>query len=94
MSLYTTVAIVGNFSQDILILAKSLGKKGELMAEAIFTAVYWVLPDLSLLSLRAHASSGLSISGELFLGGMSYAIAYVSVLLVLTTLNIRYRLNR
>ncbi|MEE2959470.1 MAG: hypothetical protein VYA34_01915 [Myxococcota bacterium] len=94
VSLYTTVAIAGNFSPDILVLATSLGKKGQFMAEIILTAVYWVMPDLSLLSLRAHASSGLPISGALFFGGMTYAILYASVLIVLATLHIRYRLNR
>jgi ABC-type transport system involved in multi-copper enzyme maturation permease subunit len=74
--------IAGNLSQDILNLAQRTLEQGDSVSSAILQTVYWLIPDLSDLSLRPEASNALEIPEGFIIFGTIYGLAYGALALV------------
>ena len=74
--------IAGNLSQDILNLAQKTLEQGDDASSAILQTVYWLIPDLSDLSLRPEASNALEIPEGFIIFGTIYGLAYGALALV------------
>jgi ABC-type transport system involved in multi-copper enzyme maturation permease subunit len=82
------VFIIGHFSADLKGLANSMGSRG---ARAFFTALYYLLPNLSNYSFITPASSGhLPAPGDVA-AAVLYALIYVCIILSVATLIFRRR---
>lgn len=82
------VFIIGHFSASLLDLATSLGSNA---AVWFFSALYYILPNLSNFSFIVNAANG-QVPTAAFLGGATvYAIGYDAVVLVITVLVFRRR---
>jgi ABC-type transport system involved in multi-copper enzyme maturation permease subunit len=82
VSAFVTVSIyvAGNLAPDIYKLA-SKSKSGAV--QALGEAVYYVLPDLSKLNYRPHATYYATITSTELLSSAAYALAYTGVLVSL-----------
>lgn len=88
-SFFTIACVVaGHFSADLLDFANRFGQG---IPKAIVTGVYYVLPNLGLLSLRGEAVHGLHIPEGMVLAVSLYALMYASVLLYTATVIFRAR---
>ncbi len=77
------VFIIGHFSADLKSLAVSLGSSG---ARTLFTALYYLLPNLANYSFITPAAHGRAPSaGFVFATGL-YALVYIAVILAAATL--------
>jgi ABC-type transport system involved in multi-copper enzyme maturation permease subunit len=77
------VFIIGHFSADLKSLAVSLGSSG---ARTLFTALYYLVPNLANYSFITPAAHGRAPSaGFLFATGL-YALIYIAVILAVATL--------
>ena len=77
------VFIIGHFSADLKGLAVSLGSSG---ARTLFTALYYLLPNLANYSFITPAAHGRAPSaGFVFATGL-YALVYIAVILAAATL--------
>jgi Cu-processing system permease protein len=77
------VFIIGHFSADLKNLAVSLGSSG---ARTLFTALYYLLPNLANYSFITPAAHGRAPSaGFVFATGL-YALVYIVVILAAATL--------
>lgn len=77
------VFVIGHFSASLNDLAGSLGSP---LAKFFFGLIYYILPNLSVFSFIANASHGDVPPLSIIFGGIAYAVVYVSILLVITTL--------
>ena len=77
------VFIIGHFSADLKSLASSLGSAG---ARWLFTALYYLLPNLANYSFITPASHGHSPSTGFVAAASLYALVYVAVVLAAATL--------
>jgi ABC-type transport system involved in multi-copper enzyme maturation permease subunit len=88
-SFFTIACVVaGHFSADLLEFANRFAGG---LPKAIVTGVYYLLPNLGLVSLRAEAVHGLAIPPGMLLAVTLYAVMYVGVLLYAATLIFRAR---
>lgn len=74
--------IIGQITEDLAAMADR--SKSSLTKLALL-AIYWVLPDLTLLDAKATAAYGISVPNVQFFGAIGYAIAYSALLLTLAT---------
>ena len=77
------VFVIGHFSADLKAFAASLGGT---LARAVFTALYYLLPNLSHYSYITPAAYGRTPTAAAFFGGLLYGVVYVAVLLAAATL--------
>ncbi len=77
------VFIIGHFSSDLKALAASMGNSA---ARFFFTALYYLLPNLSNYSYITPAAHGQAPATSILLAGSVYAAFYITVLLVSATL--------
>ncbi len=75
------VFIIGHFSSSLLDLATTVGSKS---AIALFTAIYYVLPNLSHFSFITETSNGMTPPAAMLGGGFVYAVIYDVILLTIT----------
>jgi ABC-type transport system involved in multi-copper enzyme maturation permease subunit len=88
-SFFTIACVVaGHFSNDLLEFA---GRFSGTVPHAVVTGVYYLLPNLGLLSLRTEAVHNLAIPQGMLVAVSLYAVAYISVLLYAATLIFRAR---
>lgn len=85
VSAFVTVSIyvAGNLAPDIYKLA---GKSKSGAVQSLGEAVYYVLPDLSKLNYRPHATYYAEITSAELLSSAGYAMAYTGVLVSLAVL--------
>jgi len=77
------VFVIGHFSADLKSLAVSLGSTG---ARALFTGLYYVLPNLSNYSFITPAAHGRAPSAGFVFATALYALVYIAVILAGATL--------
>lgn len=77
------ILIIGNFSADIKLFAQTLGGTA---AKVFFTALYYLLPNLSHFNFITPAGHGDKPSAVVVGGGLLYAVVYSAVLLAAATL--------
>ncbi len=77
------VFIIGHFSADLKSLAVSLGSAG---ARWLFTALYYLLPNLTNYSFITPASHGRTPSAGFVFASAMYAFVYIAVILAAATL--------
>jgi ABC-type transport system involved in multi-copper enzyme maturation permease subunit len=82
------VFIIGHFSADLKGLATSMGSRG---ARLLFTALYYLLPNLANYSFITPAAHGQTPSISDLVAAMFYALVYISVILSVATLIFRRR---
>jgi len=88
-SFFTIACVVcGHFSDDLVQFANQFSST---VPHAIVTAVYYALPNLGLMSLRTEAVHGLAIPPGMLLAVTAYALAYIGVLLYVSTVIFRAR---
>ena len=75
--------MIGHLSASLKDLGTALGSA---MAKYVLTAVFYLMPNLSLFSFRTEAANGLRPNTEMLLGGTAYALVYVGILLTITIL--------
>ncbi len=85
VSAFVTVGIyfAGHLARDIYKLAE---KSENGLVQQVGRAVFYLLPDLSRLNYRPHATYGLVSSASELLPAMGYAVAYTGVLVALAVL--------
>ncbi|MEO6393546.1 MAG: ABC transporter permease subunit [Pyrinomonadaceae bacterium] len=77
------IFIIGNFSADMKLFAQTLGSNA---AKLFFSALYYLLPNLSHYNFITPAGHGDRPSLAIVGGGMLYALIYSAVLLAAATL--------
>jgi ABC-type transport system involved in multi-copper enzyme maturation permease subunit len=77
------VFIIGHFSADLKTFASSMGTAS---AKYLFSALFYVLPNLSNYSYITPAAHGQAPSPAMVFASLTYAILYISVLLAAATL--------
>jgi Cu-processing system permease protein len=77
------VFIIGHFSADLKTFASSMGTAS---AKYLFSALFYVLPNLSNYSYITPAAHGQAPSPAMVFASLAYAILYISVLLAAATL--------
>ncbi len=77
------IFIVGHFSADLKVLAVSLGSTS---ARWFFTALYYLLPNLSNYSFITPAAHGRTPAAGFVFANASYALVYITVILAAATL--------
>jgi ABC-type transport system involved in multi-copper enzyme maturation permease subunit len=82
------IFIIGHFSSDLKGLATTMGSAA---GRWLFSALYYVLPNLANYSFITPAAHGQVPDQPLMLGSLVYAIVYVVVMLALGTLVFRQR---
>ena len=75
------IFIIGHFSSSLLDLATNVGSRA---AIGFFTAVYYLLPNLSHFSFITETSNGMTAPGAMLGGSLLYAIIYDIILLTIT----------
>jgi ABC-type transport system involved in multi-copper enzyme maturation permease subunit len=75
--------VIGHFSTDLKTLASALGSTG---ARWLFTALYYLLPNLSNYSFITPAAHGHTPPAGFVLATALYALVYISVILAAATL--------
>jgi ABC-type transport system involved in multi-copper enzyme maturation permease subunit len=88
-SFFTVACVVaGHFSSDLLQFASRFSGGA---VHAVVTAFYYVLPNLALLSLRTEAVHDLAVPPGMLVAVTMYALAYIGVLLYVSTVIFRAR---
>ncbi len=77
------VFVIGHFSASLLELANSLGSR---TAVAVFTGIYYVLPNLSQFSYVTETANGISAPASMIGGTFLYTIVYDIILMTITVL--------
>jgi len=77
------IFIVGHFSADLKVLAVSLGSTS---ARWFFTALYYLLPNLSNYSFITPAAHGRTPAAGFVFANALYALVYITVILAAATL--------
>ena len=77
------VFIIGHFSADLKSLATSMGSTG---ARWLFTALYYLLPNLSNFSFITAAAHGRAPELSFVVATLVYALIYITVILAIATL--------
>ena len=77
------VFIIGHFSADLKSLATSMGSTG---ARWLFTALYYLLPNLSNFSFITPAAHGRAPELSFVVATLVYALIYITVILAIATL--------
>lgn len=77
------IFVIGHFSADLKSFAASLGGA---FARALFSALYYLLPNLSHYSYITAAAHGRTPTASAFTGGVLYGAVYITVLLAAATL--------
>lgn len=77
------VFVIGHFSTSLLDLATSFGSK---TAIGFFTAIYYVLPNLSHFSFITETSNGMTPPASMLGGSFLYAIVYDIILLTIAVI--------
>jgi len=77
------VFIIGHFSADLKSLAVSLGSTS---ARALFTGLYYLLPNLANYSFITPAAHGRAPSAGFIFATALYALVYIIVILAAATL--------
>jgi ABC-type transport system involved in multi-copper enzyme maturation permease subunit len=77
------VFIIGHFSADLKAFAASVGTAS---AKYLFSALFYVLPNLSNYSYITPAAHGQAPSPAIVFASLAYAILYITVLLAAATL--------
>jgi ABC-type transport system involved in multi-copper enzyme maturation permease subunit len=88
-SFFTVACVVcGHFSADLLQFASRFSGGA---SHVLVTAFYYVLPNLGLLSLRSEAVHDLAVPPGMLVAVTAYSLAYIGVLLYVSTLIFRAR---
>lgn len=82
------VFVIGHFSGDLKNLSAATAAAG---TRFIFSALYYLLPNLSNYAYITAASHGRTPTVEAFTGGVFYALVYIAVLLSAASLIFRRR---
>ncbi|MEP6921711.1 MAG: ABC transporter permease subunit [bacterium] len=82
------VFIIGHFSADLKGLATSMGS---ISARWLFNGLYYLLPNLSNLSLITPAAHGRTPEVTTFVAAVAYSLVYIGVILATATLIFRRR---
>ncbi|MEP6901416.1 MAG: ABC transporter permease subunit [Actinomycetota bacterium] len=82
------VFIIGHFSASLNDLAQNMGSS---FAKFVFSAIYYLLPNLSLFVFRTETAHGIAPPSSMIFGAVAYAIVYVGILLVITVVIFRRR---
>lgn len=77
------VFIIGHMSGSLRVLGATLGSR---FAVFFFDAIYYVLPNLAHYSFRTEAANAMSPSVEMLVGGVLYAVIYVTIVLTVSIL--------
>jgi ABC-type transport system involved in multi-copper enzyme maturation permease subunit len=77
------VFLIGHFSSSLLDLANTMGSRG---AVWLFTAIYYVLPNLSTFSFIANTANGQVPPPAMIGGAALYALVYDIVLMTITVM--------
>lgn len=80
--------VIGHFSAELKSLAASVGSTA---ARALFTALYYLLPNLSNYAYITDASHGRTPTTSNFFGAVVYGLVYIAVLLAASTLIFKRR---
>jgi ABC-type transport system involved in multi-copper enzyme maturation permease subunit len=80
--------VIGHFSAELKSLASSVGSGA---ARALFTALYYLLPNLSNYAYITDASHGRTPPASSFAGALLYGLVYIAVLLAASTLIFKRR---
>lgn len=80
--------VIGHFSAELKSLASSVGSGA---ARALFTALYYLLPNLSNYAYITDASHGRTPTASSFAGALLYGLVYIAVLLAASTLIFKQR---
>lgn len=74
------VFIIGHLSASLRDLGQNMHSR---TAEYFLDAIYWLMPNLANYSFRTEAANGMVPNTPMLLGGTSYAIVYVAILLAI-----------
>jgi ABC-type transport system involved in multi-copper enzyme maturation permease subunit len=80
--------VIGHFSAELKSLASSVGSGA---ARALFTGLYYLLPNLSNYAYITDASHGQTPTAANFVGAVLYGLVYIAVLLSASTLIFKRR---
>jgi ABC-type transport system involved in multi-copper enzyme maturation permease subunit len=80
--------VIGHFSAELKSLASSVGSGA---ARVLFTALYYLLPNLSNYAYITDASHGQTPTAANFAGAVLYGLVYIAVLLSASTLVFKRR---
>jgi ABC-type transport system involved in multi-copper enzyme maturation permease subunit len=80
--------VIGHFSAELKSLASTVGSAA---ARALFTALYYLLPNLSNYAYITDASHGRTPAAANFFGAVVYGLVYIAVLLAASTLVFKRR---
>jgi ABC-type transport system involved in multi-copper enzyme maturation permease subunit len=80
--------VIGHFSAELKSLASSVGSGA---ARTLFTALYYLLPNLSNYAYITDASHGRTPTASNFAGAVLYGLVYIAVLLAASTLVFKRR---
>jgi ABC-type transport system involved in multi-copper enzyme maturation permease subunit len=75
------VFLIGHFSSSLLEFARSFGSS---LAIGFFTAIYYILPNLSHFSFITETANGMMPPASMLGGAVSYAVVYDIILLTIT----------
>jgi Cu-processing system permease protein len=78
-----SVWILGQITQDLAVMA---GRSKSAVVKPLLLAVYWILPDLTMLDAKSPAAYGIAVPAGQFAWSIGYAFAYSAMLLALATL--------
>ncbi|MDT7688389.1 MAG: hypothetical protein QOE46_1148 [Acidobacteriota bacterium] len=82
------VFVIGHFSAELKSLSTTMGGAG---ARVLFTALYYLLPNLSNYAYITAASHGETPTAANFCGAVLYGLVYITVLLAASTLIFKRR---
>lgn len=74
--------VIGQVTEDLAAMA---GRSGTGPVKGLLLAIYWVLPDLTLLDAKTPAAYGVSLPAGQFAWAIGYAFAYSALLLALAS---------
>jgi ABC-type transport system involved in multi-copper enzyme maturation permease subunit len=77
------VFIIGHFSTDLKTFAEAMGTTS---ARYLFSALFYLLPNLSNYSYITPAAHGQTPPPQMFFASLAYALVYITVLLAAATL--------
>lgn len=80
--------VIGHFSAELKSLASTVGSTA---ARALFTTLYYLLPNLSNYAYITDASHGRTPTTSNFFGAVVYGLVYIAVLLAASTLVFKRR---
>jgi ABC-type transport system involved in multi-copper enzyme maturation permease subunit len=74
------IFIIGHLSSSLRDLGRGLRSKS---AEYFLETIYWLMPNLANYSFRTEAANGMFPNSAMLIGGTLYAVAYVTILLLI-----------